>query len=88
MKTILEVLEELGFEEREAKIYLSLLQEQEQTALSLARKTNIDRTTIYDILEKLIQKGIVSLITKNDSKTFKALQTKQLLTHFKERYSS
>lgn len=88
MKTILEVLKEIGFEERESKIYLSLLKEQEQTALSLSRNTKIDRTTIYDLLEKLIQKGIVSQTTKNNSKTYKALESKSLLTHFKEKYSS
>ena len=88
MKNILEVLSELGFEERESKIYLSLLKEQEQTALSLARNTKIDRTTIYDLLEKLIQKGIVSQTIKNNSKTYKAIESKALLTYFKEKYSS
>jgi sugar-specific transcriptional regulator TrmB len=83
-----EVLREMGFEEREVKIYLLLLKEGDLPALAISRKTEIDRTTIYDILEKLSNKGIVSVYIENKAKKFKALTPEKLLVFFKEKYSS
>lgn len=88
MKDLSEVLKELGFEDREAKIYLLLLKEGDLAALQLARLSQIDRTTIYDILEKLSNKGIVSVYLENKTKKFKALTPEKLLVYFKEKYSS
>lgn len=82
------VLSEMGFEEREAKIYLLLIKEGDMPALKIARKTGIDRTTTYDILERLIGKGFVSTYSKNKSKHFKPLKPNKLLDYFKEKYSS
>ena len=88
METISEVLRNLGFEERETKVYLLLLKEGDLPALAIARKIQIDRTTIYDVLEKLISKGIVSSYIKNSSKQFKAILPDKLLNHFKEKFTS
>lgn len=82
------VLKDLGFEEREIKIYLVLSKEGNQTALQISKQANIDRTTTYDLLEKMIQKGIASSKIINNSKHFSTLSPNQLLTYFKEKYSS
>jgi len=87
-KKIIEVLENLGLETREIKIYLTLIREPNLTALQIAKETGIDRTTTYDILEKLMNKGIVSLFIQNKTRHFKALTPKKLLFYFKEKYSS
>jgi len=88
MKSILEVLKDLGFEEREARIYLLLLKEGDIPALQIARKAKIDRTTVYDILERLLSKGLISVYSKNKAKQFHAILPSKLLNHFKEKYSS
>lgn len=88
MEKMSEILNELGFEEREAKIYLLLIKEGDLPALAISRKTEIDRTTIYDILERLISKGFVSTYIKNKSKQFHPLQPDKLLVHFKEKFAS
>lgn len=88
MVNLFEVLVNLGFEEREAKIYLLLLKAGDMPALQIARTTKIDRTTIYDILERLISKGLISSYTKNKAKQFRAILPNKLLAHFKEKYSS
>lgn len=85
---IKEILEDLGFETREINIYLTLIKNQSLTALQLSKETRIDRTTIYDILERLIDKGIVSFTIKNKTKHFSTLKPEELLIHFKEKYSS
>ena len=88
MDKINNILKDLEFEEREIKIYLALLQSGDLTALSISKKANIDRTTTYDILERLIAKGFVSLYIKNGSKHFSSLTPDKLLNFFKEKYSS
>jgi len=85
---ITEVLENLGLESREIKIYLILIKEGILTALQISRKVSIDRTTIYDLLEKLMHEGIVFSTIKNKTKHFNALKPKELLIYFKEKYSS
>lgn len=88
MENVRYVLKELGFTNREAKIYLLLLKEGDLPAFSIARGTEIDRTTIYDLLENMISKGVVSTYTKNKAKQFRALNPEKLLLHYKEKYSS
>lgn len=88
MKRVNEVLQDLGLQEREIRVYLVLLHNNTIPALQISKETRIDRTTIYDILERLIDKGIVSLIIKNKTKHFTALSPNQFLEHFKEKYTS
>ena len=78
-KQVIDVLNELGLEERETKIYLLLLKEGDSSALQIARKVKIDRTTIYDVLERLISKGLVSTYTKNQLVGLFYLVTFQLI---------
>ncbi len=88
MQEIQQVLTDLGFEKRERSIYLSLIRQGDLTALQLARDTYIDRTTTYDLLDRLIAKGIVSQYTKNKSRYFRALAPEGLLASFKDKYRS
>lgn len=53
-------LEEIGLSEKEAKIYLALLQVDSSSIQDLAEKTGINRTTVYPVLESLEKKGLVS----------------------------
>jgi sugar-specific transcriptional regulator TrmB len=88
MDKVNEILENLGFEGREIKIYLSLLKNREQTALEISRNVNVDRTTVYDILQRLKEKGVVSFIVKNKTKHFNSLSAEELLVYYKEKYNS
>ncbi|MFT7183842.1 MAG: sugar-specific transcriptional regulator TrmB [Oceanicoccus sp.] len=59
----------LGLNEKDAKIYLDLLRFGSSAASSTATRTQIDRTTVYAALKRLIRKGLVSQ-TKRDGTTF------------------
>ena len=48
----------LGISKRGNEVYLALLQMGEATAKELSMATKIDRTSVYDILDTLIQKNI------------------------------
>jgi len=60
------ILEEIGLEHIEAKIYLALVELGETTAGDIAKKTNLQRSTTYLYLEKLIKLGLVSYIFRNN----------------------
>ncbi|MDP3989622.1 MAG: helix-turn-helix domain-containing protein [archaeon] len=88
MNKIVEILKDLEFDEREIKIYLALLKLSDSPALKISKETGIDRTTTYDLLERLIRRGIISFYIKNKAKHFSALSPEKLLFYFKEKYSS
>jgi len=64
------MLEEFGLTETEEKVYLTLLKLGESPASEIIKKTQLHRTTIYDVLERLIEKGLISFIIKNKIKYY------------------
>ena len=53
-------LKDLGLSDKEASVYLILLQVDSMTVLEMSKKTKINRTTIYPVIESLEKKGLVS----------------------------
>jgi HTH-type transcriptional regulator, sugar sensing transcriptional regulator len=80
-----EILRRLGLEEKEAKVYLALLSTGECTATKISQKTVLDRTLMYQITNKLIDKGLVSFVVKNNVKYFIAANPKKLLEDLKDK---
>jgi sugar-specific transcriptional regulator TrmB len=74
-----ELLREVGLTKTETKIYLTLLEEGPSLAGVLSRKSGIHRRSVYDALERLIEKGLVSYIKTNNRKYFEAVNPKKLL---------
>ncbi|MFZ5955196.1 MAG: TrmB family transcriptional regulator [Nanoarchaeota archaeon] len=79
-----EELIKLGFSENEARTYLELLKVGQTTTTILAKRLHIHRGYIYDILDKLIEKGIVSVIKKNGKKHFEAHSPNEILNFINE----
>ncbi len=77
-------LEKIGLKEKEAKVYVSLLKEGSALANQLAKKTNILRSSIYDYLEILLEKGFISYTIKSGKKYFQAVDPQKILDNFKE----
>lgn len=78
-------LREAGLTEGEIKAYLALLEIGSSTTGPIIEKTGIARSIIYTILEKLIQKGLVSLIIKEKTKYFQAANPRKILDYLNER---
>jgi len=72
-------LEKLGLTASESLIYLCLLEEGALLAGRISRNTGIHRRTVYDALERLIQKGLVSYIKMNNQRYFEAAPPARLL---------
>ena len=79
------VLERLGLGKLEVKVYLALLKLGESSVLEVSRKAKIERTHTYGILESLIEKGLVSFVTENKSRKFKASDPERILHQLKEK---
>lgn len=72
-------LEEIGLTNTEAKVYLMLLKEGASLAGTITRNTGIHRRSVYDAIERLIEKGLVSYIKTNNRKYFEAVDPSRLL---------
>ncbi|MGB3073265.1 MAG: helix-turn-helix domain-containing protein [Candidatus Moraniibacteriota bacterium] len=64
--------------EKEAAIYLALLELGESNIGQLAKKSGVKRTTVYDVLEALKQKGLASQIKKSKKTLFSAEDPRSL----------
>lgn len=88
---MLNMLQSLGFSEKEAAIYLASLELGVASPVStIAKKAGIHRTTTYDILEGLVQKGVIIAVKKRDTLYYEALPPQKLVAYLKEqsdRYS-
>ena len=79
------ILKEIGFSDREIKVYLALLELGQSTVGPIASRTRIQHSKIYQTLEKLIDKGLASFIIKSKTKYFQAQNPKQILNMLKEK---
>lgn len=69
---IYEKLTDFGIADIEAKIYLFLANREPQTVLQIAGALNLPRTSIYDHVQVLINRGLVERIMKYKSQAFRA----------------
>jgi predicted transcriptional regulator len=81
----LKVLEDIGLSQNEAKVYLTLLEIGMSTAGEAAKKVKLHRTNVYDALQRLVEKGLVSYIVRLQTKYFEAAPPKDLLRFIKEK---
>ena len=77
-------LEQIGLTKTEAKVYLELFKLGSTKSGPLVRKTELHRATVYDVLKRLIEKGLVNYITKENTKHFQAIDPHSLLDLLKE----
>ena len=73
-------LEEIGLSEKESQIYLALLQVDSESIQDLAKRTGINRTTVYPVLETLEKKGLVSEVQKGKKVEYVAAPPERLET--------
>ncbi len=85
MSDQLPILQLLGLDAQEAKTYLALLDLGEATATKLAERTGLGRVHMYQIVNRLIERGIASYIIKNNVKYFSAADPETLLKDIQQK---
>jgi sugar-specific transcriptional regulator TrmB len=65
-------LQSFGFSEKEADVYIALLELGRGTITEISRKAGINRTTGYDVLSSLANKGVASVSGKEPKQEYAA----------------
>lgn len=74
-------LQNLGFDEREASVYIALLQVDTASVIQLAQKTGINRSTVYNVLKSLLRKGLVGEVQVGKKTHYQAERPERLETY-------
>tara|TARA_Y100000034_G_scaffold132167_1_gene194515 strand:- start:478 stop:1206 length:729 start_codon:yes stop_codon:yes gene_type:complete len=80
-----ETLIQLGLNKNEAKVYLVLLKLGTATAIEISQKSNVHRVNVYDILDKLRSKGLISTIMQSKKRIYEAASPQRLKNIIKEK---
>lgn len=79
------ILEEIGLTKGEIKVYLALLDLGSSTVTPLSKKANITTGKIYGVLDRLIEKGLTTLIIKNKVKYFSPSNPSKIKSYLNEK---
>ncbi len=80
-----EMLRKLGLSEGEIKIYEILLDLGKSPVNKIHERTGIERRNIYDILNKLTERGLVAYIMENKKRFFHLAHPRNILGYIEEK---
>ena len=78
-------LVQLGLTESEAKIFLYLVENGKSTASIISKKVQVNRTTTYDALNRLLAKGFVTYVVGANVKHFISTKPENIVKYFQEK---
>ena len=84
----IKLLEQIGLTESEIKVYFALMKLGSASTGPIIDKAKINHSKIYLILNKLLDKGLVSFIIKNKVKHYQASDPDNLLRYLKAKKES
>ncbi len=87
LEDISSLLKEYGLDNNEINIYLHLVRKRELTAYQIAKDLHIHRSNCYNILDKLIHKGFVSINSIDDKKVYSANALSEVVGKIKNKES-
>ena len=82
------LLEQIGLTESEIKVYFALMKLGSASTGPIIDKAKINHSKIYLILAKLLDKGLVSFVIKNNVKQYQASNPDNLLMYLNARKES
>jgi len=88
MDELIAQLKELGFTEYEAKAYTALVQKSHISAYQVSKNSGIPRARIYDILDVLVEKGLVLKEEAVDQTTYCSIPVEMFLQQIQQRWQS
>lgn len=75
----------LGLTSMEAQTYIALLELGNAKAGAISKKTGVNRTTTYDALERLVQKGLVAYSSEGEHRVYSAVPPSRLVEWLDEK---
>ena len=70
--SLISVVKNIGLTDKEARVFLACLELGSSVVAEIARKSRVNRVTVYTVLEKLMAKGIINSMIKNGKRFFDA----------------
>ena len=80
-----EVLINIGFSSKEAKVYLACLELGKNTVYNIAAKAGLKRPTVYLMLDNLMQKGLVGITKTKKAIYYTSVHPSKLLKNFQNK---
>jgi HTH-type transcriptional regulator, sugar sensing transcriptional regulator len=80
-----DILENLGLSHSEAKIYLALLKNGSSKSGSIIKSANLQSSTVYHVLNALVEKGLATYIFKSKIKYYQAEKPETFLKILEEK---
>lgn len=80
-----EILKDLGLTNNEIEVYLTLLKSGSVSVNRIAEKSGLHRQAVYDALDRLLEKGFVNFIRKNNKKFFQGIHPEKIKEYLKEK---
>lgn len=77
----------IGFPEKEAAVYLALLELGRGTVTAIARKANLNRTTGYHVLNSLANQGLVSVSGKEPLQEYIAESPERIVELMQKKFN-
>ncbi len=77
----IETVMSIGLTKGEAKVYLTLLKVGNTTSGRIINESRVSRSKVYDVLERLKQKGLAIEVIKENVKYFEATDPKRILEY-------
>ena len=81
----LEKLRKIGLSDGEIKIYSALLNLGRSPVNKIHERTGIERRNIYDILNKLIERGLITYVTENKKRLFQISHPNTIIGYIEEK---
>lgn len=78
------ILEKIGLTTGEIKTYLALLEIGSSTVGNIITNSGVSASKIYNLLNKLMEKGLASMIIQDKTRYYSALDPDQLLVYLDE----
>lgn len=75
---LLATLQQIGLNEKQARIYLAALELGETTIKEIAKKADLKRTTIYDFIDEMVNLGYFKLTAEGKKKKYLAASPEEL----------
>ena len=82
---IVKAFESIGIPKMQTVVYLDLIKNKESTAAQVAKRTRMHRTNVYDTLEKLKERNLVFLSSKEGKQVYVALTTDLIINEEKDK---
>lgn len=83
----IEILQRLELTGTESRVYLTLLEIGKSLAGTIADRSHIHRRNVYDALESLLQKGLVTYVISNNRKYWSCISPERIKSILEEKKS-